>query len=71
VTGRGHYRDPYIPVEHLDKHGVGALADAMVHEIREGFGDAGIRPGIIGEVGSNHKLISAREEGVSEVSGVW
>lgn len=69
VMGCGHYRDPYISVEHLDKHGVGALADAMVHEIREGFGDTGIRPGIIGEVGSNHKWISAREERALRAAG--
>lgn len=69
VMGCGHYRDPYISVEHLDRHGVDALADAMVHEIREGFGDTGIRPGIIGEVGSNHKWISAREERAMRAAG--
>jgi len=69
VMGCGHYRDPYISAEQLDKQGVDALADAIVQEFREGFEDTGIRPGVIGEVGSNHKWISAREERALRAAG--
>lgn len=69
IMGCGHYRDPYISAEQLDKQGVDALADAIVQEVREGFRNTGIRPGIIGEVGSNHKWISALEERALRAAG--
>jgi phosphotriesterase-related protein len=62
VMGCGHYRDPYIDREQLDRKGIDGLTEELVDEIRNGYGDTGIRPGIIGEVGSNHKWISASEE---------
>ena len=62
VMGCGHYRDPYIDRDHLDRRGVDGLAADLIAEIRDGFEDTGIRPGIIGEVGSNRKWISSAEE---------
>lgn len=62
VMGCGHYRDPYISREYLDQHGVAGLAADLIYEIEHGVADTGIRPGIIGEVGSNHKWISSTEE---------
>lgn len=62
VMGCGHYRDPYINRDYLDRKGIDGLATDLVDEIRNGYLDTGIRPGIIGEVGSNHKWISASEE---------
>jgi predicted metal-dependent phosphotriesterase family hydrolase len=62
VMGCGHYRDPYIDRDHLDRRGVDGLAADLIAEIRDGVEDTGIRPGIIGEVGSNRKWISSAEE---------
>jgi len=62
VMGCGHYRDPYIDREYLDRRGVDGLAADLIAEIRSGFEDTGIRPGIIGEVGSNRRWISSAEE---------
>ncbi len=62
VMGCGHYRDPYINREYLDRKGIDGLTADLVDEIRNGYEDTGIRPGIIGEVGSNHKWISSTEE---------
>lgn len=62
VMGCGHYRDPYINRDYLDRKGIDGLTADLIDEIRNGYQDTGIRPGIIGEVGSNHKWISASEE---------
>ncbi len=62
VMGCGHYRDPYIDREQLDRRGVEGLATDLIAEIQDGFEGTGIRPGIIGEVGSNRAWISALEE---------
>jgi predicted metal-dependent phosphotriesterase family hydrolase len=62
VMGCGHYRDPYINRDYLDRKGIDGLTADLVDEIRNGYQDTGIRPGIIGEVGSNHRWISASEE---------
>jgi predicted metal-dependent phosphotriesterase family hydrolase len=62
VMSCGHYRDPYIDRDWLDRHSVVELAANIVAEVRDGVGDTGIRPGIIGEVGSNRAWISSSEE---------
>jgi phosphotriesterase-related protein len=43
---------------------VDALADELVAELREGVDGTGVRPGIIGEVGTDHAWVSPREERV-------
>jgi phosphotriesterase-related protein len=62
VMGSGHYRDPYIDRDLMDRKGVAGLAKALIDEIEHGFEDSGIRPGIIGEVGSNRGWVSSTEE---------
>jgi phosphotriesterase-related protein len=65
VMGCGWYREAYYPAEALiDRRSVDALADDLVREVTEGVGDSGIRPGIIGEIGTDKPWISAREERV-------
>ena len=65
VMGAGWYRDAYYPAEALiDRRSVDSLADEIVHEATDGVGDAGIRPGIIGEIGTDKPWISPREERV-------
>ena len=65
VMGCGWYRDAYYPAEALvDRRTVGDLADEIVREFEEGAEGTGIRPGIIGEIGTDKPWLSAREERV-------
>jgi phosphotriesterase-related protein len=65
VMGCGWYRDAYYPAEALiDRRSVDALADELVREATEGVADTGIRPGIIGEIGTDKPWVSPREERV-------
>ncbi|MFN8619617.1 MAG: phosphotriesterase-related protein [Chloroflexota bacterium] len=51
VMGCGHYIHPVHPPG-LDDEPEGSIADRIVAEIEGGVGDTGIRPGIIGEIGT-------------------
>jgi phosphotriesterase-related protein len=65
VMGSGWYREAYYPPELLvDRRSVDDLADTLVREATEGVGDTGIRPGIIGEIGTDKPWVSALEERV-------
>jgi len=65
VMGAGWYRDAYYPAEALiDRRSVDALADEIVGEATDGVGNTGVRPGIIGEIGTDKPWVSAREERV-------
>ena len=65
VMGCGWYREAYYPAEALiDRRSVDDLADEMVREATDGIGDSGIRPGIIGEIGTDKPWLSAQEERV-------
>ncbi len=65
VMGCGWYRGAYYPPEALiDRRSVDDLADELVREATEGVGDTGIRPGIIGEIGTDKPWVSALEERV-------
>jgi predicted metal-dependent phosphotriesterase family hydrolase len=65
VMGCGWYRQAYYPAEALiDRRSVDSLADELVREITEGVGQTGIRPGIIGEIGTDKPWMTAQEERV-------
>ncbi len=65
VMGCGWYRTAYYPIEALiDRRTVDDLADELVREAREGVGTTGIRPGIIGEIGTDKPWLTALEERV-------
>ena len=65
VMGCGWYRGAYYPPEaRIDRRSVDDLADELVRETAEGVGDTGIRPGIIGEIGTDKPWVSALEERV-------
>jgi predicted metal-dependent phosphotriesterase family hydrolase len=65
VMGTGWYREAYYPVEALiDRRSVDDLADEMIREFRDGIGGTGVRPGIIGEIGTEKPWVSAQEERV-------
>jgi predicted metal-dependent phosphotriesterase family hydrolase len=65
VMGCGWYRGAYYPAEALiDRRTVDDLADELVREAQDGVGDGGVRPGIIGEIGTDKPWVSALEERV-------
>lgn len=61
VMGTGWYRRLYYP-DHLDRTPTQALAEAMTAELTEGA--AGVRAGIIGEIGVDKNVVTAVEERV-------
>jgi predicted metal-dependent phosphotriesterase family hydrolase len=65
VMGCGWYRGAYYPAEaRIDRRTVDDLADELVGEATDGVGGTGIRPGIIGEIGTDKPWVSALEERV-------
>ena len=69
VMGCGWYRGAYYPLESLiDRRSVEDLADELVREADEGIVvaglDAPVRPGVIGEIGTDKPWLSAQEERV-------
>ncbi|MCV0402982.1 MAG: phosphotriesterase-related protein [Chloroflexi bacterium] len=65
VMGSGWYREAYYPAELLvDRRSVDDLAAEIVSEFEHGVAGSGIRPGIIGEIGTDKPWVSAREERV-------
>lgn len=65
VMGTGWYRGAHYPAEALiDRRGVDDLAAQIADEFEHGVGGSGIRPGIIGEIGTDKPWVSALEERV-------
>jgi predicted metal-dependent phosphotriesterase family hydrolase len=65
VMGCGWYRGAYYPAEaQIDRRSVDDLADELVREATDGVAATGIRPGIIGEIGTDKPWVSALEERV-------
>ena len=65
VMGCGWYRgNYYLPEERIGRRSAGDLAEELIREITDGVGDTGIRPGVIGEIGSEKDWVSPAEERV-------
>ena len=65
VMGTGWYRGAHYPAETLvDRRSVDELAARIVAEFADGVAGTGIRPGIIGEIGTDKPWVSALEERV-------
>lgn len=65
VMGCGWYREAYYPAEaRIDRRSVDDLAEELVDEALGGVGASGVRPGIIGEIGTDKPWLSAQEERV-------
>jgi predicted metal-dependent phosphotriesterase family hydrolase len=65
VMGCGWYRTAYYPPEvRIDRRSVDELADELVAEVADGVGESGVRPGIIGEIGTDKPWVSPAEERV-------
>jgi predicted metal-dependent phosphotriesterase family hydrolase len=64
IMGCGWYRGAYYPPEaRIDRRSVDDLADELVREATDGVGSS-VRPGIIGEIGTDKPWVSALEERV-------
>ena len=65
VMGSGWYRGAHYPAEaRIERRSVDDLASEMVGEWEHGVADTGIRPGIIGEIGTDKPWVSPIEERV-------
>ena len=65
VMGCGWYRSAYYPAEaRIDRRSVDDLADELVAEATDGVAGSGVRPGIIGEIGTDKPWVSPAEERV-------
>ena len=70
VMGCGWYRGAYYPPDALiDRRPVAELSDLLVGEILGGADGTDVRPGIIGEIGSDKPWLSAQEERVFRAVG--
>lgn len=74
VMGCGWYRDRYYPpTVDVDRRSVASLADELIAEIEHGVPAEGVelpvRPGIIGEIGTDKPWLSPREERVHRAVG--
>src|SRR5262249_17524650 len=65
IMGCGWYRDAYYPPEaRINRRSVEDLADELVREATDGVGEAAVRPGIIGGIGTDKPWVSPAEERV-------
>lgn len=62
VLGTGHYRDPFIDRELLDRLSVDEVAAHIIRDLTEEIPGTGVRAGIIGEIGADRWFVSATEE---------
>ena len=70
VMGTGWYRTAYYPAEALiDRRSVDDLADELVAGIEGGVDGTDVRPGIIGEIGTDKPWLTALEERVHRAAG--
>lgn len=70
VLGTARYREPYLEADFIDRVGVDQLADIFIGDLTDGFAGTSVRAGVIGEVGSDHPYITAREERVLRAAAV-
>ena len=66
VHSTGFYKEPFLP-ERVYTQSVQELADWMIGEIRNGI-DGGVRPGIIGEIGTSKNAMMEMEKKVFDAS---
>jgi phosphotriesterase-related protein len=65
VMGAGWYRGRInTPESFIDRRTVDDLANELIAEFTDGVGSTGIRPGIIGEIGTDGGYLNAQEERV-------
>lgn len=60
IMGGGYYLAPTHP-EGTSERSTDSIAQELIDEFRNGVGDTGIRPGIIGEIGTGDPLLDEEE----------
>ncbi|MEW2069360.1 phosphotriesterase [Streptomyces sp. NPDC007346] len=68
VAATGWYYEPFHTPE-VDTAGVEQLTATLVREIEDGIGSTGIRPGVLGEIGSHGDVPTASEAKVLRAAG--
>ncbi len=63
VMGAGWYRERVYSPEVVERTS-NELADVLIREFSDGVGTTGVRPGIIGEIGTERSLVTAAQERV-------
>lgn len=63
VMGCGWYKERFYDQD-VYRKSTNQMAEELIHEINEGVDGTGVRPGIIGEIGSLHSYIMPAEERV-------
>lgn len=61
ILGSGWYLKNHYP-DYIWKRSADTLASMIIKEFKEGIGETGIKPGIIGEIGTYRNFISPAEE---------
>jgi predicted metal-dependent phosphotriesterase family hydrolase len=70
VMSAGWYRESFYPPQaRIGQRSVDDLADELVGEINDGVEGTGIRPGILGEIGTDQAWVSPAEERVHRAVG--
>jgi phosphotriesterase-related protein len=65
VMGCGWYREPFYPAE-INRRSLNSLAAELIDEIENGVN--GVKPGVIGEIGTDREFVSGVEERVLRAS---
>jgi predicted metal-dependent phosphotriesterase family hydrolase len=68
VMGAGWYRPATYP-SYIDREGPGQLAERLIRELTDGVGSTGIRPGFIGEIGTERHFVAPAVERVFRAAG--
>lgn len=63
LFGTGYYKEPYLPLS-IRKLSAEEIADEFIQEIEGGIEDTGVRPAVIGEVGTSFREITPLEKKV-------
>lgn len=68
VMGAGWYRERVYP-DYIREELPDQLADRLVAELRDGVGESGVRPGFIGEIGTERYHVTPAQERVFRAAG--
>lgn len=69
IFSTAYYKEPYIPMR-IQKLSVEAIAEEFIREIEEGIEGTGIRPAVIGEVGTSFRTITPSEEKILRAAAI-
>lgn len=68
IYSTGFYIEPFFP-DYIEQKTDKELAQIMIHEIKNGIENTGIKPEVIGEIGSSRNIITELERKVFQAAG--